>query len=203
MRGLLGFRAQGMKASSSAPISVGCVYPAGSYTFIAPLGGQYKFSLWGGGSIGGTTGGGSGSFAQITRAMRKGETAAISVGAAAGASTVIFQSGISVQAGGGVGTGGGVATGGDVNLNGAAGGDGADGNPGGGDAGGAGGVLNGANSGGAGAPGYRSYRGGRGATSGLAYAATPGGGGSASPAGDTYTTPGQGLCFVERLQVAD
>lgn len=200
MRGVLGLRGQRM-ALATEFVPYAATFPAGTYTFIAPASGRFKFTLWGGGSVGGTTGGGSGALVQITRVMRRSETATIVVGAHAGASSVTFADGVVATAGGGVGTGGGTATGGDININGSLGGDGTTnpGSAGGGDAGGDGGGVNGGASGGAGAPGYASYRGGRGATAGTAYASTPGGGGSGDAGGLAHTVPGLGLAIVERV----
>jgi len=161
-------------------------FPPGSYTFVVPKSGYWKFVIWGPGATfgaGGTDGGGSGGYCEITRALLSGQSASITVARSGSNSIVTLPDGTVVTAATGTLAGGGAATGGDVNLSGSAGGAAGGNNAGAaglGTGGGAGGLGGGGGPGGAGAPANLPFRGGFGGSVGVSNGSgiTPGGGAS-------------------------
>jgi hypothetical protein len=141
-------------------------YGPGSYTWIAPKTGYYRFAQWGSGSQGGGgSSGGSGSHAQSVVLLAKGATVAILVAAIdADNTTVTLPTGRVITAASASGATAGVASGGDINISGTNGIATFGAAPSGlGDNPGTGGVGNGTSvAGGAGAPGYGGFRGGNG-----------------------------------------
>lgn len=172
---LRGFVGQHMAAKKKGFAGYAAQYTPGSYTFIPPVSGYYKFIQWGAGD-GSNPGGASGAYAEKTAFL----TPALSVpmvvglgnaGAPGGDTTVNLPVTGLVTAGGGNGITPGVASGGDLNLNGST-----SGNPGLGSGGGPVGSVGGNP---AGAPGVLPFRGGGGATGPTLAGISPGGGGSA------------------------
>lgn len=186
---LRGFVGQSMAAKKKGFSGFAAQYTPGSYTFVAPLPGYYKFILWGAGD-GSNPGGGSGAYSEKTAFLTPALSVPIVVGigtaAAVGGDTTVSLPGAAiVTAGGGNGATGGVASGGDLNLNGSA-----SGNPGQGSGGGAVGTVGGNP---AGAPGVLPFRGGGGATGPTLAGISPGGGGSA---GASAWPGGMGMVIV-------
>jgi hypothetical protein len=172
-------------------------FPAGTYTFKAPVAGDWKFVGWGpgGGSNAGAAGGASGAYVEVTRHLAAGQKVDIVVrdSSVTTATTITFPDGTVASAGGASGATAGVASivnrkPGDVMLDGTAGkptGTAANGDAGqgtGGGAGGTGGTFPSTDSGGAGAPANLPYRGGNGGSLGSlgsGHGRTPGGGSAA------------------------
>jgi len=210
LRGLSGQSLGGPKARQ---VEVAQYVASGTYTFVAPVNGYYKFVLWGAGGGGGNgtpaNGGGSGAYCEYTRAMGASERATVVVPPAVGkatngaAATVTFLDGKAVTAGGGLSnTAGGTASGGDVNLNGSSGGLSSGSNNGGtglGTGGGAGGTGDGGTigGGGGGAPANSPYTGGQG---GSAATTSIGLGVGAGAGAGTSSTSGQGAALVQCLR---
>ena len=212
LRGLVGQSLTGRKA---VPVlAYAAVYSAGSYTFVAPVSGVFKFIACGSGSGGNgfDRGGSSGAYVEKTRRLAVGEAVGIVVAKAvnlgansAGNDTIfVFSDGLVVVAGGGAaisGTGlGGVASNGDVNINGSASSPSfTSGNPGSGLGGGPGGGTDGSTiSGGSGAPGVAPFFGGAGGGVGLLI---PGvGGGGAGIAGGVQGSSAPGSAVVVQIQ---
>jgi hypothetical protein len=167
-------------------------FPAGTWSFVPPQTGYWKFVLRGCGGAGssGSGAGASGAYCEVTRYLTTAQSVAIVVGTAFGPdTTATFPDGKVVTAGRASLAVAGVASGGDVNINGTPGvGTGnLNGNPGGGTGGGLGGVAGvGAGSGGAGAPANLPFHGASGAS-----VAIPGAGAGGAEIG-SVSNPGQG-----------
>lgn len=186
-QGLRGLVAQGIDGNKAVFTPYTANFPPGSYTFVTPAPGLYKFALWGAGSGSGGAAASSAAYCEISRWLAYGDRVALVSGAhalgAGNASTVTFVDGKVVTAGGGNGGTPGVASGGDVNLDGSA-------------AGVAGlGTGGGAAGQGGGAPAVLPYRGGVGGTG--AVVAT--GAGVGTVGGATYPG-GPGLIIVTRVR---
>jgi hypothetical protein len=164
-RPLLGMVGQSMIAGKPyQPIAEPNAYPdPGTYKFVPPSNGYFKFVGWGAGSRGssGFYGGGSGAYIEATRLLNVGQSVTIVVGPSNNDTTFTFPDGATLTAGGAVNQAGGTPSGfnanlGDVGLSGTAGPDnGATASPGLGTGGGPGGGVNG----GAGSPANLPYRG--------------------------------------------
>jgi hypothetical protein len=155
-------------------------FPPGSYAFVVPKSGYWKFIAWAAGESG-TNAGASGGYGEITKPLFSGQTVSIQVGTPGGMTSTIltFPDGASATATGGAGNVGGTAVNFDVALSGSAGdagsgGPGIAGNGSGGGAGGAG--APGSAAGGGGAPGILPFRGGKGGDGLGMGAQSPGGG---------------------------
>lgn len=171
----LSIAGQAIAAAGSQPVGYATQYTPGSYTFVPPKAGYYKFVLWGAGD-GSNPGGASGAYSEKTVFLTVAQSVPIVVGlgnaGAPGGDTTVSLPGVAVvTAGGGNGATPGVASGGDLNLNGST-----SGNPGLGSGGGPVGSVGGNP---AGAPGVLPFRGGGGATGPTLAGISPGGGGSA------------------------
>lgn len=169
----MGMAAQGMDGRKKGLLGYVFQYTPGSYTFIAPQAGYWKFVLWG--SSDGLGGQASGGYCERTVFLGVQQSVAFVCGAggsggAGNPSTATFPDGRVVSAGAGS-TVGGVATGGDVNLDGSV--------PGVAGQGTGGGAANS----GAGAPANLPFRGGAGISGGLAGRTPGGGSGSVSAQG--------------------
>jgi hypothetical protein len=167
-------------------------FPVGSWTFVPPKAGYWKFVLWGPGGNSGA----SGAYLERTIFLTPAQSVAIVVGALGTDTIATLPGGALLSAGAGAGATGGTAAGGDVNLNGTSYGltsTGANGPPGAGTGGGSGGTGNGTSAdGGAGAPANLPFRGGKGMSpGGTAYVTNPGGGQGEATAGS-----GAGLALV-------
>jgi hypothetical protein len=176
-------------------------YPPGSYTFVAPQSGRWKFVGWspGGGNSGDSSfvASGSGAYIEVTRVLSRGQAVTIVVSAGvsgssgSGNTSMTFPDGTIAVCTPGQRTGpGGVASGGDVNLNGSAAG-----SPG----QGTGGGQSGGPFPGGGAPGNLPFLGGRAGAQNFP-GNSPGGGAGASGSGNLIQGgDGLVLAYFQRL----
>lgn len=183
-------------------------YPAGSFTFIAPASGWFRFVMWGAGARsnqGGPWGGPSGAFVLAERPLAQGQRVSLVVADADNTpinTTATFPDGEVLTAGSGdrITPAVGVATAnrnrGDIAINGSL----ANAN-GGGNNGGTSKPGNGTpDRSGGGAPGWAGYRGGDGAGSASGFpGSSPGGGGSVDSGVGTFG--GGGLVLIEQVRL--
>lgn len=185
-------RALGVK-KRTIPIAPPYEFPPGTYSWLVPYSGRWKFVAWSGGGsvVSDGDGGTSGCYSEKTKALAANTVVSIVVGTGgvlstvAEATTITFPDGSVVSCpAGGVGTSVPTPTGGDVNLPGSPAGDtsGTDGTAGQGTGGGAKGRGGGgSHGGGGGAPANLPFRGGDGGGSvSPLRGRTPGGGGYGS-----------------------